>query len=78
MNPYRRPLITERSGILNKWVHLSCALWTPGVFFTDPELLRGITDLDSIEKRRFNLRCSICEVGKECGGACVQCAFGKC
>ncbi|KAL6055014.1 Protein Jade-1 [Balamuthia mandrillaris] len=56
------------------WVHVVCALWTPGVTWDDPETLHG-PNFDGIDKRRFNLTCTIC---REKTGACIQCKHKNC
>ena len=56
------------------WVHIFCALRVPKVSITSPGLVDGI-HLDTVEKRRFKLKCEVC--GNK-GGACIKCAQKKC
>uniref|UniRef100_A0A7S1G3S2 Uncharacterized protein n=1 Tax=Bicosoecida sp. CB-2014 TaxID=1486930 RepID=A0A7S1G3S2_9STRA len=56
--------------VKNKWAHVLCALYTPGVSFDDPDHMRGV-NISKVPRQRFNkLRCYVCEGG---AGACVQC-----
>jgi len=40
---------------------ISCALWLPELFFKDEKKYQGINRLENIDKKRFNLICSICQ-----------------
>ncbi|CAH8551071.1 unnamed protein product [Heterobilharzia americana] len=45
----------------NRWVHLLCALYTPGVAFNDPDNLMDVT-LTELPQRQWSLHeCSLCE-----------------
>ncbi len=39
---------------------MSCSLFIPEIFFKDDKKYTGIDRLDSIDKKRFNLVCIIC------------------
>lgn len=43
------------------WIHLSCGLWTPEVFLDDKKNTITIKGVENIDKKRFNLMCSICK-----------------
>ncbi|GIL51716.1 hypothetical protein Vafri_7651 [Volvox africanus] len=60
---------TETGG----YVHVLCAVWTPGVTFGDPESLEPIERVAKVVQNRASLRCSLC---KQPHGACIQCAGG--
>lgn len=71
------------------WIHLSCGLWTPEVFLEEKKNVINIKGVENIDKKRFNLSCSICKTKsifflvqknrfKIESGACVQCSKGKC
>ncbi|KXZ51594.1 hypothetical protein GPECTOR_12g558 [Gonium pectorale] len=60
---------TESGG----YVHLLCAMWTPGVFFGDPDTLEPVGGVAKAVQNRASLRCSLC---KQQHGACIQCAGG--
>ena len=58
-----------------RWVHVSCALWIPEIYFKDPESRSAVAGLSDICEERFKLVCSLCKLRK---GACVQCCRGQC
>ncbi|GIL92473.1 hypothetical protein Vretifemale_19939 [Volvox reticuliferus] len=60
---------TETGG----YVHVLCAVWTPGVTFGDPESLEPVERVAKVVQNRASLRCSLC---KQPHGACIQCAGG--
>ncbi|GLI69245.1 hypothetical protein VaNZ11_013821 [Volvox africanus] len=60
---------TETGG----YVHVLCAVWTPGVTFGDPECLEPVERVAKVVQNRASLRCSLC---KQPHGACIQCAGG--
>eukprot|EP01029_Cantina_marsupialis_P006811 TRINITY_DN1751_c0_g1_i1.p1 TRINITY_DN1751_c0_g1~~TRINITY_DN1751_c0_g1_i1.p1 ORF type:complete len:212 (-),score=35.59 TRINITY_DN1751_c0_g1_i1:331-966(-) len=57
-----------------QWVHLSCALWIPEVFFLDADG-REPVDIFRIPNGRWNKKCDICS-DKE--GCTVKCCEAKC
>ncbi len=63
---------SEDSKSSNIWLHMSCSLFIPELFFKDDKKYTGITRLDLVDRKRFSLQCVICST-KKCG-ASVQCA----
>lgn len=57
-----------------QYAHLFCAQWVPETCIHD-EPTMCVDRISSVHKQRWSMRCSIC---KQNGGACVQCAYGKC
>jgi hypothetical protein len=49
----------ENKNIENKseniWLHMSCSLFIPELFFKDDKKYTGINRIDLIDKKRFNL-----------------------
>jgi hypothetical protein len=73
-------LCTEKSGALKKtqdgrWVHLSCALAFPEIYFHRPDTRDVIDGLEDIPSRNRAQTCIYCEERK---GACVKCAEPNC
>lgn len=60
--------------VCKKWAHIICALFTPGVVFTNEETMEPI-DISKISSSMRNKCCSICFSSQ--GYACY-CAFKKC
>lgn len=59
-----------------KWVHVSCAMAAPEVYFHDTKYLRGVDGIDSVAlARRRKLHCPFCKLEN---GMCVQCAGPGC
>jgi len=58
------------------WVHLSCALWIPEIYFDESLKTNNIRGLNVIEDWRFSMSCGVCRMKKI--GAIVQCAGFKC
>ena len=58
------------------WVHLSCALWIPEVYFDEMRTDNNIKGLDAIDTWRFSMQCGVCRMKKI--GAIVQCSGLKC
>jgi len=46
------------------WVHLSCALWIPEVYFDENKEKSNISGLDLIESWRFSMQCGVCRMKK--------------
>ncbi|CAH8577162.1 unnamed protein product [Heterobilharzia americana] len=63
----------------NRWVHLLCALYTPGVAFNDPDNLMDVT-LTELPQRQWSLHeCSLCEDRFFAWtGVCISCDAGLC
>ncbi|GLC39703.1 hypothetical protein PLESTM_000930800 [Pleodorina starrii] len=53
------------------WVHLVCAVWTPGCTYGDPDSLEPVQGVAKAVQSRSSLRCFLC---KQPHGACIQCA----
>ncbi|XP_052255626.1 PHD finger protein 14-like isoform X2 [Dreissena polymorpha] len=62
-----------------KWVHLVCALYTPGVAFGDVDKLSPVT-LFEMPYSKWGLReCSLCEDSRfSRTGVCISCDAGMC
>jgi hypothetical protein len=58
----------------NRWVHSSCFLCIPEVFSVDQADGNYKICLNFLDAKRFKLRCALCKKG----GACIQCAYGRC
>ncbi|KAH7622005.1 putative Protein Jade-1 [Nannochloris sp. 'desiccata'] len=56
------------------WMHVACALWTPGVSLDDPVKMSKI-NVSGLTKERVELKCTLCS---QAGGAVVQCSYGSC
>jgi NuA3 HAT complex component NTO1 len=57
-----------------RWVHVSCAMWVPEVFFRIGAGLEPI-DLLQIPNHRWNLKCSYCQSRH---GVAMVCNESKC
>jgi hypothetical protein len=42
------------------WTHLTCALFTPEVFFANSHDQSKVSNIENIEKKRFLMQCQIC------------------
>lgn len=63
----------------NRWVHLLCALYTPGVAFNDPENLMDVTLTELAPKVWSMHECSLCdERFFAWTGVCISCDAGLC
>jgi hypothetical protein len=49
------------------WVHIACALWTPGIAIDDPTKMDKI-NVSGLNKERVDLKCTLCS---QAGGAVV-------
>lgn len=58
-----------------RWAHLTCATWIPETCLVDIKRMEPIDGLNRINKDRWKLICSICEVPF---GACIQCSDQNC
>ncbi|KAK6182171.1 hypothetical protein SNE40_009912 [Patella caerulea] len=62
-----------------KWVHLVCALYTPGVAFGDVDKLSPITLFEMPYARWGARECSLCEdIRYSRTGVCISCDAGMC
>ena len=59
-----------------EWCHMSCALFLPELVINLNEKSIVISGFDSINEKRFQMKCKIC--GNKKVGFCIQCAKGKC
>ncbi|GLT47147.1 hypothetical protein SLA2020_208610 [Shorea laevis] len=58
-----------------RWAHLACAIWIPETCLFDVKRMEPIDGLNRINKDRWKLLCSICQVSY---GACIQCSNNTC
>ncbi|GKU87587.1 hypothetical protein SLEP1_g1963 [Rubroshorea leprosula] len=58
-----------------RWAHLACAIWIPETCLSDVKRMEPIDGLNRINKDRWKLLCSICQVSY---GACIQCSNNTC
>ncbi|XP_046570377.1 PHD finger protein 14-like isoform X6 [Haliotis rubra] len=62
-----------------KWVHLVCALYTPGVAFGDVDKLSPVTLFEMPYVRWGARECALCEDARFCRtGVCISCDAGMC
>ncbi|KAL4925184.1 DNA-binding E3 ubiquitin-protein ligase SNT2 [Aspergillus undulatus] len=59
----------------NNWVHVTCAVWTPEIKFSNAQELEPAEGFGLIPADRFRETCKICKLNK---GACVPCHFSGC
>ncbi|KAK9668556.1 hypothetical protein RND81_13G068400 [Saponaria officinalis] len=57
------------------WAHLACAIWIPETCLSDVKKMEPIDGLRRINKDRWKLVCSICDIAY---GACIQCSNPTC
>ncbi|GAA30023.2 PHD finger protein 14 [Clonorchis sinensis] len=63
----------------NRWVHLVCALYTPGIAFNDPDDLMDVTLTELPPKSWASRECSLCEERFFAWtGVCIGCDAGLC
>lgn len=60
----------------NIWVHLSCALWLPEIYFDENLSKCNIKGLEAVEEWRYSISCGVCRMKKI--GAIVQCSGFRC
>jgi hypothetical protein len=58
------------------WVHYTCAIWIPEVYFEERNGNINIKGVETIDKKRFKIMCEICQTSRT--GACVKCAEEEC
>lgn len=61
--------------VYGEWAHLLCAIWIPETRVANDTFMEPITDVDQIERRRWKLKCTLCDVKS---GACIQCMKQSC
>jgi len=66
LNP-REPLKRTAN---NNWVHVTCAVFTPEVKFSNARALEHSEGIPSIQPSKYDETCKAC---KQKGGACVPC-----
>ena len=66
LNP--REALKPTSG--NKWAHVTCAVWVPGIKFREPRHLDKAEGIMAIPHSSFGQMCKICKSTK---GVCVTC-----
>jgi hypothetical protein len=61
-----------------KWVHVVCALWSPGVEFTNVEHMRGLKNVEetmaAMDNEQKEAQCAICKQTK----GCIKCSRPSC
>ena len=62
---------TDKAG---KWVHSLCSIWIPEVFTIANRNGSHLLTLNSLDKKRYRLKCNLCNQK----GACIQCCYGRC
>ena len=63
-------------GINRAWVHLSCALWSPDIFFKNFSAKTEIKLIDNISYKRFLEKCHVC--GMSGYGPTIKCNEKDC
>lgn len=58
------------------WIHYTCAIWTPEVYFEERNGQINIKGVETIDKKRFKIMCEVCQTSRT--GACVKCAEEGC
>ncbi|CAG8630163.1 6721_t:CDS:2, partial [Paraglomus occultum] len=59
------------------WVHVVCALWMPGMWIGDNELISDIT-VEHVQQNNWRKSCCVCSSGLRDEGAVVHCDAGGC
>ncbi|KAE9345020.1 Chromodomain-helicase-DNA-binding protein 7 [Phytophthora fragariae] len=72
--PLKRAKSAFKKTVEGKWVHVVCALWAPGVQFSDVERMSGVKHVAAAVKEMKGSTCTLCE--KE--GGCIKCFRGGC
>jgi hypothetical protein len=60
-----------------RWMHISCGLWVPEVFFLNGEAREPI-DYFQVPESRFERTCEYCGQGGPDAGACLPCSWPGC
>ncbi|ETI47297.1 hypothetical protein L914_08170 [Phytophthora nicotianae] len=72
--PLKRQKSAFKKTVEGKWVHVVCALWAPGVQFSDVERMSGVKHVATAVEELKGSTCALCE--KE--GGCINCMRGGC
>ena len=78
-NTYNTVCIIPKDNILQvnrAWVHLSCALWSPDIYFQNFAEKTDIKYVDTILYEKFMEKCEVC--GKRGYGPTIKCNKSKC
>ena len=67
--PHTTPSDESCNGGVKGWVHIACALWTPGMYFACPETLDLPSGLATVHPERWDLKCALCEEHEQEHGA---------
>ncbi|RLN81473.1 hypothetical protein BBO99_00003671 [Phytophthora kernoviae] len=72
--PLKRPKSAFKKTSEGKWVHVVCALWAPGVQFSDVERMSGVKHVAAAIEEMKDTVCAVCD--KKDG--CIKCFRGAC
>ncbi|KAG1708677.1 hypothetical protein DVH05_022306 [Phytophthora capsici] len=72
--PLKRPKSAFKKTVEGKWVHVVCALWAPGVQFSDVERMSGVKHVAAAIEEMKDSTCALCEQE----GGCINCMRGGC
>ncbi|KAK9467533.1 hypothetical protein V1512DRAFT_261402 [Lipomyces arxii] len=70
-NGERQPRDALKPTAGNNWVHVTCAVWTPEIKFTDSYAMSVAEGVPMIPKAKLIEICDICQTRQ---GACINCA----
>ncbi|KAG6574650.1 Chromodomain-helicase-DNA-binding protein 7 [Phytophthora cinnamomi] len=72
--PLKRAKCAFKKTVEGKWVHVVCALWAPGVQFSDVERMSGVKHVAAAVEEMKGSTCALCEQE----GGCIKCFRGGC
>uniref|UniRef100_H3HCY4 Chromodomain-helicase-DNA-binding protein 7 n=1 Tax=Phytophthora ramorum TaxID=164328 RepID=H3HCY4_PHYRM len=72
--PLKRQKSAFKKTCEGKWVHVVCALWAPGVQFSDVERMSGVKNVAAAVQEMKGSTCALCE--QEDG--CIKCFRSSC
>ncbi|KAG7390037.1 hypothetical protein PHYPSEUDO_008999 [Phytophthora pseudosyringae] len=72
--PLKRTKSAFKKTVEDKWVHVVCALWAPGVQFSDVERMSGVKHVAAAVEEMKGSACALCEEE----GGCIKCMRGGC
>ncbi|DAZ97083.1 TPA: hypothetical protein N0F65_001267 [Lagenidium giganteum] len=72
--PLKRPSSAFKKTVQDEWVHVVCALWAPGVQFSDVEHMNSVKNVPEAIEEMKGYGCAIC---KETDG-CIKCSRPHC
>ncbi|KAG4252303.1 hypothetical protein PC116_g17 [Phytophthora cactorum] len=72
--PLKRQKSAFKKTVEDKWVHVVCALWAPGVQFSDVERMSGVKHVVAAAEELKDSTCALCEQE----GGCIKCMRGGC